>query len=219
MEKEESRIYRMMTEQGYNPCKKKIAIFVNSERSFGDTSFEELEVDDRFNKQYGTIASKSRPEGQLFSEGVDYWVNQLEGLYTTTHYTDVRPDTGMGGSKESDNKFRDISSMDSSDVDDDRKSSIHDDDLYDPIKVMPKLIKLYNRIYRFIHVGDACTENEYDTALDDLQSGAKCMDFRYKDQLWMHKEVLKHFNKLYKKYGDGTVVDPSEWTHDRKYTI
>jgi len=35
----------------------------------------------------------------------------------------------------------------------------------------------------------------------------------------MHKEVLKHFNKLYKKYGDGTVADPSEWTHDRKYTI
>ncbi len=177
MEKEQDRIYRMMTEQGFSPCMKKIDDFVNSGHCFLNAKFEDLEID-----------GWSTPESLRLSD-----------LYTTTkHYTDVRPD---------------IESIHYN------ESPIHDKDLYDPIQVMPKLIKLYNRIYRFIHVGEACTENEYDTAVDDLQSVATCMDFRYKDQLWMRKEVLKYFNELYKKYGDGTVVDPSEWTHDRKYTI
>ena len=142
MQKEQDRIYNHLKNQGYNPCRTKIDIFVHQGGDMSTISFEDLCED--------SITVRTTRA----SNGDEYTVPKH--------------------------------------------------------KFMDKLIALEDRIARWKHVGDACTEKQWDQASKDLDHVTATRRAISADPEYViSKFLLREFNSMWKLYGtkNGTALD------------
>ena len=103
-----------------------------------------------------------------------------------------------------------------------------DDHLYESKSIMPKLIKCYNRVYRYVNSGDPLTsKTSYDIAARNLSNIASMLEpenHTYikqqlaRDMYFIDNDMMHYLNNTYRKYRLKNRDESSMKTLDGKYT-